>query len=119
VAAKGIKPKPALKDAPLPIPYAPNLPGKVLENASSVSVQSTLDQRGSVYGSFRDNSRVAISLLAVVDRCQASRTVPLLDHELNALIMICEKMSRILTGKPHEDNWIDIAGYAELGRNPR
>ena len=86
---------------------------------SKPSVQATLDQRGSIYGSFRDNSRAAISLLNVINEFNGLRTVPLPDYELNALIMIAEKMSRVLTGKSHEDNWIDMAGYSELGRNPR
>ncbi len=87
--------------------------------SSQLSVSDTLDQRGPVYGSFRENSRVAVSLLEVINAEQKARTVPLPDYEYNALVMIAEKMSRILVGKSHEDNWIDIAGYAELGRNPR
>ena len=89
------------------------------DTASKLSVQATLDQRGSVYGSFRDNSRAAISLLNVINEFNGLRIVPLPDYELNALVMIAEKMSRVLTGKSHEDNWIDMAGYSELGRNPR
>lgn len=89
----------------------------------SDQVSKTLDERGNVYGSFADNSEMAVSLLATLAKAEQRRSDkgmdPLTPWEKNALIMIFEKASRIMTGKPHEDNWIDIAGYAELGRNPR
>jgi len=86
---------------------------------SPITVQATLDQRGSIYGSFAANSSVAIDLLNIIFRANSQRTQSLPSHELNAMVMVCEKMSRVLTGNSHEDNWIDMAGYSELGRNPR
>lgn len=92
-------------------------------SGKEISVSAVLDQRGNVYGSFEDNSRVAQELISVLQEEVENRRLrgqaPLQSHEWNALVMIFEKASRIMTGKPHEDNWIDIAGYAELGRNPR
>ena len=86
---------------------------------SSATVENTLNQRGSIYGSFAANSQVAIDLIAVILNANASRSASLPAHELNALIMISEKMSRVLTGASHDDNWIDMAGYSQLGLNPR
>lgn len=94
-------------------------PAKDMEPSSAPSVQATLDQRGNIYGSFAENSAVAIDILNIIFAANASRSVSLPKHELNALVMVAEKMSRVLTGKSHEDNWVDMAGYSELGRNPR
>jgi hypothetical protein len=99
----------------------PAASGEVLRRIAPApsAISATLDARGATYGSFADNSRVAIGMLKVMEAGFATRKEPLADHEKNALIMIIEKMSRIITGKPHEDNWIDLGGYAELGRKPR
>lgn len=39
--------------------------------------------------------------------------------EIEAIDMICTKLSRISTGTPHEDNWLDIIGYASIGVEAR
>ncbi len=89
------------------------------------TVTAILDERGSRYGSFADNARISQGLCnflttelhaRVVDRNQSY----LKPHQVEALQMIFHKIARILSGNPdYADNWIDIAGYAELGRNPR
>ena len=39
---------------------------------------------------------------------------------MEALEMIAHKIARILSGDAdYADNWVDIAGYAQLGNNPR
>lgn len=88
------------------------------------SVKEILDQRGSRYGCFADNSRFAVQLTRMIFSAQQERTqrgqLPMTEYQINALCMMAGKMSRIVTGDAdYEDNWIDIAGYAELGRNPR
>lgn len=88
------------------------------------SVSAILDERGSRYGSFAENSRISQQLYDLVLRENELRkkrgTDSLKHHQLEALKQICAKMSRILSGNAdYEDNWIDIAGYAQLGNNPR
>lgn len=39
--------------------------------------------------------------------------------ECEALDMICTKLSRIVNGRPHEDNWLDIIGYAAIAIESR
>ena len=55
------------------------------------------------------------------DLCQQLKTIvhvnfgSLSPVQLDALEMICVKISRILAGDPnHKDSWLDIAGYATL-----
>lgn len=87
-------------------------------------VNAILDERGSRYGSFADNARISQDLYDVVLRENQARIhrkqLPLQYHQKEALKMICAKMCRILSGDPdYADNWDDIAGYAQLGKNPR
>lgn len=35
--------------------------------------------------------------------------------EMEAIDMICVKLSRLALGKPNEDHWLDIIGYAAIG----
>lgn len=39
--------------------------------------------------------------------------------ELEALDMICTKLYRIVNGRPHEDSWLDIIGYAAIAVESR
>jgi hypothetical protein len=87
-------------------------------------VTNVLDERGSRYGSWIRNSQYARSMINVMEAAKHDREMqeqqPLTPHQENAICMIFQKISRILSGDPsYEDNWIDIAGYAELGRKPR
>lgn len=89
------------------------------------NVQAILDERGSRYGSFVDNARISTALYAILltedeNRTQSRKQYPLATHQLEALKMICHKIARILSGDPsYADNWDDIAGYAQLGKEPR
>lgn len=72
-----------------------------------------LDERGNRYGDFAVQAEVAQKLkLQTVPRCFLGGG----DTEhvvLEALEMICTKLSRIVCGDPtYADNWVDIAGYA-------
>lgn len=87
-------------------------------------VAAVLDERGSRYGSFADNARISQELSRVIKREHEQRIargqMPLQYHQTEALEMICHKIARILSGEAdYEDNWIDIAGYAQLGNHPR
>lgn len=89
-----------------------------------VNTEQILEERGSRYGSFSDNSRISQEIKALLRRENEERNrrgqPPLQDHHLEALDMIAAKICRIFSGDPnYADNWDDIAGYAQLGKNPR
>ena len=89
------------------------------------NVQAILDERGSRYGSFVDNARISHALYKLVVIEDENRTLmrkqeQLEPYQLEALKMVCHKIARILSGDPsYADNWDDIAGYAQLGKEPR
>ena len=72
------------------------------------------EQRGSVYGPFCENARVAQKLKFIFR--STSRWGDLTDSQREALDLIALKVSRILTGNDssYPDNWVDISGYADL-----
>lgn len=81
---------------------------------NSRDVNETLQIRGKVYGEFKNNSTVA-QLLKQVVRANGKH---LSDAHIEALEVICQKMSRILCGDSnYKDNWQDIAGYAKLAED--
>ncbi len=90
-------------------------------------VQVILDERGSRYGDFTDHARLAQQLQA----CLREHKIPnmciggiptyhqpylsLDSVKKQALIVITDKLARILNGDPnYADNWVDIQGYARL-----
>lgn len=78
-----------------------------------MSVQNTLDQRGKSYGDFSDNAKVAQELKALVRKGSSWNAMP--PHMKEGLDMILSKVSRMVTADwTHEDNLIDIQGYAKL-----
>ena len=89
------------------------------------TVDTILKERGSRYGSFRDNSRISQELAHIVRKENAVRPqrtqIPLTYYELEAIEMIFHKIARIVSGDDpsYADNWDDIAGYAHLGKVPR
>ena len=74
-----------------------------------MSVENTLKDRESKYGSFKD-------MAEIYDRLSdAFAGVNLTAAQGVAIDMICVKLARIATGDPSlVDNWHDIAGYATL-----
>ena len=76
-------------------------------------VNDILEERGTTYGAFKDNARVAQTLKRV---CAGTPNWKLAEpDQQEALDMFCSKMSRLLTGDiNHLDSWQDIAGYATL-----
>lgn len=78
-------------------------------------MEKVLEERGKRYGEFIDNATIAQELKALVRDCGAWDTLDMDQKE--AIDNICIKMSRILspgTDKYYMDNWVDMAGYAEL-----
>ena len=78
---------------------------------TKVNVKDVLEQRGSIYGEFKDVARTTQLLFNLMYDSHSVRT-----HSMDmALYMIASKIARIVNGDPkHIDNWVDIAGYAQL-----
>lgn len=90
--------------------------------STDVTTARLLEERGSRYGSFAENSSYAERFMEIISEAQDVRGKsgrPLLtSSQANALVMISQKMSRILSAPDatYADNWDDIGGYAELGK---
>lgn len=78
-----------------------------------MSVNKTLEERGSRYGQFADHARIAQGLQDVM---RGHPNWDKLDLDMKqALTVIADKIARILNGDPfYIDNWHDIQGYAKL-----
>lgn len=78
-----------------------------------MSINETLEQRGSRYGKFKDVAATTYALQEILR--EASNHEHMTDDQVIALDMICNKMARIVNGDPsYSDNWHDISGYATL-----
>lgn len=79
------------------------------------NVNTTLDERGSQYGSFMEGANIAIRLKGIMHNAIARNDAHLFPDQILALDMIAVKLSRIVNGNAaHRDSWLDIAGYAKL-----
>ncbi len=81
-----------------------------------MSVESTLNDRGTRYGVFEQQGVIAQSIKQAM---RHSKNWAGLDCSMaEALDMIANKIARILNGDPYyADSWHDIAGYAQLIEN--
>ena len=78
-----------------------------------MSINKTLEQRGSRYGKFKDVAATTYALREILR--DASNHAHMTYEQVIALDMICNKMARIVNGDPsYIDNWHDISGYATL-----
>lgn len=78
-------------------------------------INETLKERGSRYGEFAGHSSITQDLKACIKFNPSIMDKSLADDQLEALDMICHKISRIVNGdQDYADSWIDIAGYAKL-----
>jgi hypothetical protein len=78
-----------------------------------MSIQDTLEQRQNVHGDFKDNAMCSQRLKHVIETSKNWANMSEVERE--AVHMISSKLSRILTGNPHEpDHWHDIQGYSNL-----
>lgn len=69
--------------------------------------------RDESYGGFYNVAHTKREILRALQGSD-NRLDQLDDVQLTALEEIAGKMARIANGKPKLDNWVDIAGYAEL-----
>lgn len=81
-----------------------------MSNAKEVT-----EERNATHGDWLEQSYRGFHLkMALRDGENWSKMTP---SQREALDMIATKISRILTGNPHEpDHWADIEGYAYLAR---
>lgn len=76
-------------------------------------IRETLNQRNSNYGKFMDNAVIAVQLQAVVEATPGYKNLE--PDQIIALQLIFQKIGRALSGDAqYDDNWRDIAGYAQL-----
>jgi len=81
----------------------------------SASLVNVLLERHATHGNYSDQARVCQHLKTIVLTNNGQHGNSLSPVQLDALEMICVKISRILSGDPnHKDSWVDIAGYATL-----
>jgi len=85
---------------------------------TSLSVDETLKQRGTRYGSFKNHANLSVALRTTLFQ-HYTQTHPngpaLTPTQIEALTLICHKLARIVNGDPnYDDSWKDIAGYSEL-----
>lgn len=81
------------------------------------STEETLKERGNRYGEFANHAQVSQELKSTFHYHVKNYGRPEdFTYEMNeAVDMICHKLARIANGDPtYDDNWRDIAGYAEL-----
>lgn len=82
----------------------------------SKSIDATLAERQSQYGSFTGVANTTGQLMAIIKNSPNGHTMPYAHEE--ALHMICSKIARIVNGDINSfDGWHDIAGYATLIQN--
>jgi hypothetical protein len=80
----------------------------------SQDLNTTLEERGKMYGPFKGHAHISQTLKYVI-RSNTPNSLHLAADQQEALEMICHKISRIINGDPnYADSWRDIAGYAQL-----
>ena len=79
-------------------------------------ITEILEERGKRYGKFVDVAKATSAIQeAVFEQMELEKLNTLAPDQSVALDMICHKLARIAVGDPdYIDNWIDIAGYAQL-----
>jgi hypothetical protein len=78
-----------------------------------LTVDKVLDERGTRYGPATEQFPLAQNIKSAMRSHPKWDELPYVVRE--TLEMIATKISRIITGDPlYDDNWIDIAGYAQI-----
>ena len=86
-----------------------------IEQVRQQSIDATLAERQSTYGSFEDVAFVTENIISILKKCNYD-SMPH-THRM-AMYMIASKMARIVNGDfNHIDSWHDIGGYAKLIEN--
>lgn len=82
-------------------------------------IQDVLNERGKRYGKFGDVAKATVEIQeAMYDNMSIDKLHSVAPDQSLALDMICHKLARIAVGDiNYADNWVDIAGYAQLVAN--
>lgn len=76
-------------------------------------IEDIIKERSDSYGEFRENATVAQLLKEAIQMETNYSNMP--PYMRESLDIICSKISRMVTGSyKHEDNWVDIQGFAKL-----
>ena len=87
-----------------------------IEQVRQQTIEQTLAERQSQYGSFISVANTTGALMSVIKNTKNGRILPHAHEE--ALHMICSKIARIVNGDyDFLDNWHDIGGYSKLIEN--
>lgn len=79
----------------------------------SESIDQTLAERGSRYGSFPEHARITQAIKRAMGN--SPNWESLADDQKESLEMLAHKIGRILNGDPnYHDSWHDIIGYTKL-----
>jgi hypothetical protein len=79
-----------------------------------LSIDETLNQRGSVYGPYDVGVRVRTEMLEAIKRGYREINQMPMDPEVVSMISdITNKLSRLCGTPSHIDTWHDIEGYAK------
>lgn len=79
-------------------------------------IDKILDERGKRYGKFVDVAKATTDIQeALYDNMSLDKLNLVSPDQSVAIDMICHKLARIAVGDiNYVDNWVDIAGYAQL-----
>lgn len=79
-------------------------------------INEILDERGKRYGKFVDVAKATDDIQnAVWEQASLGKLDSIEPDQSVAIDMICHKLARIVVGDAdYLDNWVDIAGYAQL-----
>jgi len=79
-------------------------------------IDKILNERGLRYGKFVDVAKATKDIQSAVwTQISNEKMSSITPDQSVAINMICHKIARIVVGNPdYDDNWIDIAGYAQL-----
>jgi len=81
-----------------------------------MSIEDTLKERGSRYGSFSEQAKVSYG---IKDAMRDSKNWDILEpYQKESFDMLANKLARILNGDPkYDDNYHDAIGYLTLIQN--
>jgi hypothetical protein len=81
----------------------------------TTDTKTILAERGARYGTFASNAATSQALKRIMAEHLAKANKQVADDQWEAMEMIAHKIARIINGDPdYADNWVDIAGYAQL-----
>lgn len=96
--------------------HKPDFANHLTQAMSAVDAAEALtNTRQSTHGDWKTQAETAQELKKIIHKNPGQ--TPMNPMQIEAVEMICVKLSRIICGNPYEpDHWDDIAGYAVLGK---